>query len=190
MKHIGLLTAAAALLCVLSACNTTKDPGQSEQPSMDYETVDMQTGADYHSSMLTGISKDAACKNAAVADWIALCAQPERDDIGHYVLHNKQDNGDGTFTHHLLLYRSATEKDLRHFTVTFTMQENTLTVTPTYTSADTSLYGYDLIYVTLRTEGDPELSVELLVDGDYPGQIQSTTQSAITPDTFGINAHE
>ncbi len=189
MKYTGLLAAALAVLCLTCACER-QDPGQSQDSTKEYDTVATQTGAQYESSWVTGISKAAACQNKAVADWITLCAAPERNDIGHYVLHNKADNGNGTTTHHLLLYRSATEKDAKSFTVDFTMNGDTLTVTPTYTSADTSAYGYDLIYVTFITQGAPALSVELLVDGDYPGAIQSTTAEIITPDTFGTQADE
>ena len=72
----------------------------------------------------------------------------------------------------------------------FALNGDVLTVTPTYTSADTAAYGYDLIYVTFVTEGSPSLSIEMLVDGDYPGLIQSTTANAISPDTFGTQADE
>ncbi len=191
MKYTGLLATALVLLCLTCACET-QDQGQDQgqDTTKEYGTTATQTGAQYQSSWMTGISKAAACQNKAIADWIALCSTPERDEIGHYVLHSKVDNGNGTTTHHLLLYRSATEKDAKDFTVDFAMNGDMLTVTPTYTSADTSAYGYDLIYLTLCTEGSPELSVELLVDGDYPGQIQSTTASVITPDTFGTQADE
>lgn len=189
MKYISPLAATLVLLCLLCSCNT-QDPTQQEQPTKDYGTTNSQVGTQYDSSWVTDISKTAACQNPAIADWIARCAQPERDDIGHYVLHNKVDNGDGTTTHHLLLYRSATQKDIKAFSVDFALNGDTLTVTPTYTSSDALTYGYDLIYLTLRTEGCPDLSVELLVDGDYPGQIQTTTADVITPDTFGTQADE
>ncbi len=189
MKYTGLLAAALALILALCACET-QDPNASQESTKEYGSTVTQTGTQYQSSWVTGISKADACTNQAVADWIALCSQPERDDIGHYVLHNKAQNADGTTTHHLLLYRSATEKDAKNFTVDFAMSGEVLTVTPTYTSSDASAYGYDLIYLTLTTQDDPEISVELLVDGDYPGAIQSTTSSAITPDTFGAQADE
>jgi hypothetical protein len=189
MKHTGLIAAALALLCLLCACRA-QNPSNEQHSTKEYDTVATQNGTQYQSSWVIGISKAAACENQAIADWIALCAAPERDDIGHYVLHNKADNGDGTTTHHLLLYRSAAEKDIAQFTVEFAANGNSLTVTPTYTSAESATYGYDLIYVTFMTEGDPALSVEMLVDGDYPGLIQSTTASSITPDTFGTQADE
>lgn len=189
MKYIAPIAVTLVLGCLLCACET-QSPNQDQQTTAEYSTVATQSGEQYDSSWTTGISKAAACENEAVADWIARCAAPERDGIGHYVLHSKADNGDGTTTHHLLLYRSATEKDTKDFKVDFAMNGETLTVTPTYTCADTSVYGYDLIYVTFRTQGCPELSVEMLVDGDYPGLIQSTTASVITPDTFGTQADE
>ena len=183
MKYTGLLAGALTLICLLSACHTQTGP-------QEYETTATQTGTQYQSSWITGISKDAASQNTAIADWLERCARPERDDIGHYVLHNAVDNGDGTLTHHLLLYRSATEHDAKAFTVDFAQSDDALTVTPTYTSSDKSVYGYDLIYLTLRADASLDLSVEILVDGDYPGAIQTTTQSAITPDTFGAQTNE
>lgn len=189
MKYTAPIVGALALCCLLCACET-QDPNQITDTTAEYSTVATQTGEQYDSSWVLGISKAAACQNKAVADWIDRCAAPERDDIGHYVLHQKVDNGNGTVTHHLLLYRSATQKDAGSFTVDFAVNGETLTVTPTYTSAETAAYGYDLIYLTFCTEGDPELSVEMLVDGDYPGLIQSTTKDAITPDTFGTQADE
>ncbi|MBQ5362750.1 MAG: hypothetical protein IIU63_05315 [Clostridia bacterium] len=189
MKYTAPFAGALVLCCLLCACHV-QAPEQNPESTMEYESVATQQGTQFDSSWMIGISKSAACQNAAVADWIARCAAPERDDIGHYALHHKTDNGNGSTTHHLLLYRSATEHDAKAFTVEFSLSGDTLTVTPTYTSADTSAYGYDLIYVTFMTEGDPALSVEMLVDGDYPGLIQSTTASSITPDTFGTQADE
>ncbi len=189
MKYTGLIATALAVLCLSCACRA-QEPNQEQHTTKEYSTVDTQTGTQYESSWMTGISKSTACKNKAVADWLELCSRPERDDIGHYVLHNQADNGDGTTTHHLLLYRSATEKDAKSFTVDFAMNGDALTVTPTYTSSDVSAYGYDLIYLTLCTDGNPELNVEFLIDGDYPGAIQSTTTDAISPDTFGMQADE
>ena len=90
---------------------------------------------------------------------------------------------------YLYFFFAATAKDAAHFTVDFSLNGDTLTVIPTYTSADTSVYGYDLIYVSFVTEKDLEISVELLVDGDYPGAIQSTTPYSITPDTFEKQTH-
>lgn len=190
MKYTRLLAAALIMLCISSAC-TAQDTNQPEKDgTAEYGTTATETGTQYQSSWIRGISKAAASQNTAVADWLALCSAPERDDIGHYVLHGKTDNSDGTTTHHLLLYRSATEKDCKTFTVTFAEGTDTLTVTPVYTSADTSAYGYDLIYLTLCASSTLALSVEPLVDGDYPGAIQSTTAASITPDTFGTQADE
>lgn len=189
MKYTGLISFALVLCCLLCACET-KDPNQGQDNTIEYNTAVTHVGEQYESSWVTGISKADACKNAAVAEWLERCAAPERDGIGHYALHSKAPNANGSTTHHLLLYRSATEKDAKAFTVSFAMDGEILTVTPTYTSADSSAYGYDVIYVTFCTEGNPEISVEMLVDGDYPGLIQSTTSSAITPDTFGEQADE
>lgn len=189
MKYIAPIAGALVLCCLLYACQAQSSE-QNQDTTIEYESAVTQQGKQFHSSWTTGISKSAACENAAVADWIALCAAPERDDIGHYALHHKSDSGNGTTTHHLLLYRSATEKDAKSFTVDFALNGDVLTVTPTYTSADTAAYGYDLIYVTFVTEGSPSLSIEMLVDGDYPGLIQSTTANAISPDTFGTQADE
>ena len=183
MKYIRLLAILTALLCLLCACNT--DKGESE-----YGQTNTQTGTQYESSWTTGISKEAASQNCAVADWLTLCADGERDGIGHYVLRNTVENGDGTSTHHLLLYRSATACDAKSFTVSFTEDDGLLTVTPAYTSSDKSQYGYDLVYLCLTADSDLRLLVELLVDGDYPGQINTTTTDRITPDTFGAQSHE
>ena len=183
MKYIGWIATALACICLLGACNDQTD-------QKEYDTTATETGAQYQSSWVTGISKASAMQNAAVADWLALCATAERDGIGHYVLHNAQDNGDGTKTHHILLYRSATEKDCKSFTVDFAAKDDTLTVTPTYTSSDKSQYGYDLIYLNLRADAALEITVDMLVDGDYPGAIQSTTSATITPDTFGAKTDE
>lgn len=183
MKYIGYIktvTAALLLLGILCACNA-----QSQETHKEYDTTSTQTGTQYQSSWITGISKSSASANPAVADWISLCSASERDDIGHYVLRNSIDNQDGTTTHHLLLYRSETEYDAASFTVDFAADGNILTVTPTYTSSQASQYGYDLIYLTLCTASDVRISVELLVDGDYPGQITTTTNDTITPGTFG-----
>ena len=183
MKYIGWIAAALACICLLSACHA-----QTQQK--EYDTTATETGTQYQSSWVTGISKASAMQNQAVADWLALCATADRDDIGHYVLHNAKENGDGTKTHHILLYRSATEADYKEFTVTFAENGDSLTVTPTYTSSDKSQYGYDLIYLTLCADATLEITVDLLVDGDYPGAIQSTTTAIITPDTFGTQADE
>ena len=182
MKYIGyvkILTVALLLLAMLCACKP-----QTQNPPKEYETTATQTGTQYQSSWITGISKASASGNAAVADWITLCASAERDDIGHYVLRNSVENADGTTTHHLLLYRSAAAYDAASFTVDFAADGDLLTVTPTYTSSQSAQYGYDLIYLTLCTASEVRIAVELLVDGDYPGQIVTTTQDAITPDTF------
>ena len=178
MRYIRSLAAAAALLCMLCAC-------KPQTPPLDYGQTNTQTGTQYQSSWVTGISKASASHNAAVADWLELCSGSERDDIGHYVLRNTKDNGDGTSTHHLLLYRSATEFDAASFTVDFAKDGDLLTVIPTYTSSDESRYGYDLIYLTLTADSSLRVNVELLVDSDYPGHINTTTADAITPDTFG-----
>lgn len=186
MKYIGYIkvfTAALVLLFLACACTTQEQPPE-------YGTTNTQVGTQYQSSWITGISKASATANAAVADWVELCSSSERDGIGHYVLRNSVDNGDGTTTHHLLIYRSATEYDAASFTVDFAAEGETLTVTPTYTSSDKSQYGYDLIYLTLRAESDMRIAVELLVDGDYPGQIVTTTKDTITPDTFGAQSNE
>lgn len=183
MKYIRSLAAAAALLFLLCAC-------KPQTPTIDYGQTNTQTGTQYQSSWTTGISKEAASQNKAVADWLALCAKDERNDIGHYVLHNKAENADGTTTHHLLIYRSATEYDAKSFTVSFAEADGLLTVTPTYTSSEQSEYGYDLIYLCLTANSDVRVLVELLVDGDYPGHINTTTADAITPDTFGVQGHE
>lgn len=183
MKYIGRLALALACICLLAACNP-------QEQQKEYDTTATETGAQYQSSWVTGISKASAMQNAAVADWLALCATAERDGIGHYVLHNAKDNGDGTKTHHILLYRSATEKDCKNFTVDFAQNGDALTVIPTYTSSDKSQYGYDLIYLTLRADAALEITVDMLVDGDYPGAIQSTTSATITPDTFGTQTDE
>lgn len=178
MKYIGWIAVALACTCLLCACHTQTQPKE-------YDTTATETGTQYRSSWVTGISKSSAAANQAVANWLELCAGAERDDIGHYVLHNAHDNGDGTKTHHILLYRSATEADYKEFTVTFAENGDTLTVTPTYTSSDKSQYGYDLIYLTLCADAALEVTVEMLVDSDYPGAIQTTTDKTITPDTFG-----
>ncbi len=183
MKYIRLLAAAAALLFLLCAC-------KPQTPPLDYGQTNTQTGTQYSSSWTTGISKEAAIANKAVANWLTLCSKGERDDIGHYVLHNKQENADGTTTHHLLLYRSATEYDAQSFTVSFAEADGLLTVTPTYVSSEQSVYGYDLIYLCLSTDSEVQVLVELLVDGDYPGHINTTTADTITPDTFGVQGHE
>ena len=183
MKYIGWVATALACICLFGACNT-----QTNQK--EYDTTATETGAQYQSSWVTGISKASAMHNQAVAEWLELCASAERDDIGHYVLHNAVDNGDGTKTHHLLLYRSATEKDCKNFTVDFAAKDDTLTVTPTYTSSDKSQYGYDLIYLSLCADATLDITVEMLIDGDYPGAIQSTTSATITPDTFGAKTDE
>ena len=177
MKYMGWIAIALASICLLCACNT-----QTQQT--EYDTTLAQTGEQYQSSWVTGINKTEASANAAVADWLALCATSERDDIGHYVLRNSTENGDGTTTHHLLLYRSATEQDAASFTVSFAQNGDTLIVTPTYTSSQKAQYGYDLIYLTLCTESNVRIAVELLVDGDYPGQIVTTTADAIAPNTW------
>ena len=181
MKYIRVFAALAAMVCLLCACKPDTPP--LEQPST-------QIGTQYGSTWTTGISKEAASKNKAVADWLELCSDSERDDIGHYVLRNTVENGDGTTTHHLLLYRSATEHDAKSFTVSFTEDGELLVVTPTYTSAEQSEYGYDLIYLCLTADSDVRVLVELLVDGDYPGQIITTVKDAITPDTFGVQSNE
>ena len=178
MKYIGFFAITLALLGLFCACTP-------QTPPPDYSTPTVQTGKDYESSWTTGLSKDEASQNPAVASWLAQCSAPERDGIGHYVLRNTKDNGDGTSTHHLLIYRSATEKDAQSFDVSFAVDGNLLTVTPTYTSAKSSEYGYDLIYLTLRTDSDVKILVELLVDNDYPGQIITKVDDAISPDTFG-----
>ena len=183
MKYIGMIAIALACTCLLCACHT-------QTPPQEYDTTATQIGTQYSSSWVTGISKASVMQNAAVADWIALCATAERDDIGHYILHNAVENGDGTKTYHILLYRSTTTADYKSFTVDFAQNGDTLTVTPTYTSANQSQYGYDLIYLTLRADASLEITVEMLVDGDYPGAIQSTTNATITPDTFGTQTDE
>ncbi len=186
MRYIRPLTLMAALLCalcLLCACkpdDTPPEPGQTNT----------QVGTQYGSSWVTGIAKSAASENKAVADWLALCSTDERDGIGHYVLRNTVENADGTATHHLLLYRSATAYDAASFTVTFTEDGGLLTVTPTYTSSDASKYGYDLVYLCFTADSDANLIVEMLVDGDYPGLITTTTADPITPDTFGAQSNE
>ena len=184
MKYIRLIATLLAALCLLCACNTNSpESGTDRQPVT-------QSGGQYQSSFITGISKESACKNPDVAAWIELCAAEERNDIGHYVLRNTVDNGDGTSTHHLLLYRSSTEQDAKSFEVSFAEDGELLTVTCTYTSSDKSQYGYDLVYLTLQAESDLRVLPELVVDGDYPGQIVTATQKAITPDTFGTQNNE
>lgn len=185
MRYIRPLTLALALacsLCLLCACQNSNppEPGQTNT----------QVGTQYASSWVTGISKSAASENKTVADWLALCSTDERDGIGHYALRNTVENADGTSTHHLLLYRSATAYDATSFTVSFAEDGGLLTVTPTYTSSDASQYGYDLVYLCLTADNDLDLLVEMLVDGDYPGMIMTTTAEAITPDTFGAQSHE
>lgn len=183
MKYIGWIATALACICLLGACNDQTD-------QKEYDTTATELGTQYESHWVTGITKASASQNEAVADWLALCATAERDGIGHYVLHNAKDNGDGTKTHHILLYRSATDTDYKHFTVDFAQNGDALTVIPTYTSSEKSQYGYDLIYLTLRADAALEITVDMLVDGDYPGAIQSTTSAAITPDTFGTKTDE
>lgn len=183
MRYIRIFAALAVAACLLCACNTQTPPNDDRQEQT-------QTGTEYQSSWITGISKEAALTNSAVADWLTLCADSERDDIGHYVLRNVQNNGDGTSTHHLLLYRSATEYDAASFTVDFSLDGELLVVTPTYTSSEKSQYGYDLIYLTFCTDSDIKATVEMLVDGDYPGHVTTTVDSVITPDTFGNQSHE
>lgn len=182
MKYTKLIAALAAALFLFCACNPA---GGSEEL-----TTAQQTGTEYQSSWITGISLEQASANTAVADWLALCATEERNDIGHYVLRYVVNNPDGTTTAHLLLYRSATEQDFKSFDVSFTEESGLLTVTPTYNSSDKSVHGYDLIYLCLTYRADLKLSVELLVDGDYPGQIVTSTSTPITPDTLGVNANE
>ena len=178
MRYTRMLAVTAALLCLLCAC-------KPNTPPLDYGQTDTQTGTQYQSSWVTGISKDSAAGNAVVADWLKLCSDDERDDIGHYVLHNQVDNADGTSTHHFLLYRSATEYDAKSFTVDFALDGELLTVTPTYTSSEQSQYGYDLIYLTLTADSGLRVLVELMVDGDYPGHINTNVSDSISPDTFG-----
>ncbi len=178
MRYTKILAALAAALCLLCACNTQKPPA-------DYTETAQQTGTDYQSSWITGISKTDAAQNSAVADWLELCAKEERNDIGHYVLRYVAENADGTATYHLLLYRSATEYDAKSFDVSFSMDQKLLTVTPTYNSSDKNQYGYDLVYLCLTAPADCKLNVEMLVDGDYPGQIITSTSTPITPDTLG-----
>ncbi len=177
MKYIRIITITFALLCLLCACTQQQPPQPPQQQT--------QTGTQYQSSWVTGISKESASANAAVSEWLTLCADSERDSIGHYVLRRVCNNGDGTSTHHLLIYRSATEADFASFDVSFEKGGDMMVVTPTYTSSDKSLYGYDLIYLTLTTDSNVRVLVELLVDSDYPGQIITTTDKSISPDTFG-----
>lgn len=183
MKYIRILAAALVLLCTLCACTTPDQPPEPQNPQT-------QTGSQYQSSWITGLSKSAVSNNPAVADWLLACAGSERDDIAHYVLQCKVPNADGTTTYHLLLYRSAPEFDAASFTVNFALDGNLLTVTPSYTSSDKSEYGYDLVYLTLVARTDLRVSVELLVDGDYPGQIVTTVQQPFTPDSFGVQNDE
>lgn len=178
MKYIKIFAIILALLGLFCACTP-------KTPPPDYSAPSVQAGKDYESSWTTGLFKDAASQNPTVASWLEQCAAPERDSIGHYVLRNTTENGDGTSTHHLLIYRSATEKDAQSFDVNFTIDGNVLTVTPTYTSSDSSQYKYDLIYLTFCTDSDIKILIELLVDNDYPGQIITKVSDAISPDTFG-----
>ncbi len=183
IRPLALISALLCALCLLCACNqndTPPEPGQTNA----------QVGTQYGSSWVTGISKSAASENKAVADWLALCSTDERNGIGHYALRNTVENADGTATHHLLLYRSATAYDAASFTVNFAEDGGLLTVTTTYTSSDTSQYGYDLVYLCFTADSDLNFLVEMLVDGDYPGMIMTTTADSITPDTFGAQSHE
>lgn len=182
MKYIKIPAVICILACLLCACN-------AKAPTLEYTETQQQSKAEYQSTWITGLSTAGASANAAVADWLALCATAERDDIGHYVLRYVVANTDGTSTTHLLLYRSATEYDAKSFDVTFSQDGNVLTVTPTYNSSDKSQYGYDLIYLCLTAQSDLKVNVELLVDGDYPGQIITSTGTPITPDTLGANAN-
>lgn len=183
MKYIKIIAILTAALCLLCACN-------GNSPSSDYQETNQQSGTAYDSVWITGLSKSDAVQNSAVADWILLCADSERDDIGHYVLRYVIDNGNGTSTYHLLLYRSATQYDAKSFDVSFALDGNLLTVTPTYNSSDKSEYGYDLTYLCLTAASNLKLNVEMQVDGDYPGQIITSTSTPITPDTFGAGANE
>ncbi len=182
MKYIRLIALTLVAICLLCACN----PGT---PSSENREIQQNTGSEYQSSWITGLSKEDASANAAVADWLALCATEERDGIGHYVLRYAVNNADGTSTYHLLLYRSATEYDAKSFDVDFSLDGNLLTATPTYNSSDKNNFGYDLIYLCLTAPSDLKLNVELLVDGDYPGQIITSTSTPITPDTLGASAN-
>lgn len=182
MKYTKLIAVAAAVLILFCACTSG---GDSEEL-----TTALQTGTQYQSTWITGISREQALANTAVADWLALCATDERNDIGHYVLRYVVSNPDGTTTAHLLLYRSATEHDFKSFDVSFAQDAGLLTVTPTYNSSDKSAHGYDLVYLCLTHSSDLSLSVELLVDGDYPGQIVTSTSTPITPDTLGVAVNE
>lgn len=182
MRYIRLIALALTAMCLLCACN-------AGDPSSQNRETQQNTGGEYQSSWITGLSKEQASANAAVADWFLLCATEERDDIGHYVLRYVVNNADGTSTYHLLLYRSATEHDAKSFNVEFSLDGTLLTVTPIYNSSDKSNYGYDLVYLCLTASSDLKINVELLVDGDYPGQIVTTTSTPITPDTLGANAN-
>ena len=182
MKYIRLIAIMLAAMCLLCACT----PGD---PSSENRETQQNAGGEYQSSWITGLSKEDASANTAVADWLALCATEERNDIGHYVLRYVVNNADGTSTYHLLLYRSATEHDAKSFDVDFALDGTLLTVTPTYHSSDKSDFGYDLIYLCLTASSDLKINVELLVDGDYPGQIITSTSTPITPDTLGANAN-
>lgn len=184
MKYIRPIAMILAMLCLLCACNANGPDTETDRQPVE------QSGGQYESSFVIGFSKESACKNPDVAAWIELCSTDERDGIGHYVLRNTVDNGDGTSTHHLLLYRSATEHDAKSFEVSFAEDGELLTVTCTYTSSDKSQYGYDLVYLTLQADSDLRVLPELVVDGDYPGQIVTTTQKTITPDTFGTQNDE
>ena len=182
MKYIKITVALCMIACLLFACN-------ANTPTLEYEETQQQSKAEYQSTWITGLSTASVSGNAAVADWLALCASEERNDIGHYVLRYVTNNTDGTATIHLLLYRAATEYDAKSFDVTFSQDAGVLTVTPTYLSSDKNQYGYDLIYLCLTVPGDLKVNVEMLVDGDYPGQIITSTSTPITPDTLGANAN-
>ena len=139
----------------------------------DTEEVSKYTDEEFNTVIYTGLNTDQFSQNSEISEWIELCSQEERDEIGNYALRYTETQGDFV-VYKYLIYRTDIEK-IADVNVRFT-GNNVLQTVVSYTSTEKDSVGYDLVYLQFSVEDSPKVTLDIYSDGDYPGCIITSTE--------------
>ena len=166
MKNCRVLILILFLIVCVSSCDKTP---QGE----DGEEMSKYTQEEFDTVLVTGIDISQFSQNDLISDWIELCSQEERDEIGNYALKYTEAQGDLT-VYKYLIYRTDVQKSA-DIDVEFS-GNNVLQAVVSYESTDTDSSGQDMTYLQFSVSGDVKVTLDVYTDGDYPGCVITSTE--------------
>lgn len=156
------------ILC-MSSCDS--HPSSAGPDSADEYTSSAQVG-EYASEYTDGLDVEKFKDNKVISEWINLCAERERDDIGNYALKYTEDS-DGYTIYKYLIYRTVTENN-SYSQIKFSDSGKFLNVEIVFnTKRDCES---TLTFVKFKAPSDKKVMTDIVCGDDYPGYISTSTE--------------